>query len=115
MIIGVVAPPHAQPTQVLAAVRSVRPGVRVSLMGGVGMTGGADLAVPYPWLMRSKITIKSQWMYPRAGVPRLIAMVRTGQIDLTQHQVTEFGLADIAGAIADASTTGPFSRTSLRM
>ncbi len=111
-----ILPPYAQPMQVLAAVRAVRPGGRISLMGGVGMAGEGDLALPYPWLMRNNITIKGQWMYPRAVVPRLIAMVRSGQIGLAQYRITEFALADVADAIAHAATTsGPFNRTSLRM
>lgn len=111
-----ILPPYAQPTQVLAAVRAVRPGGRISLMGGVGMAGDGDLALPYPWLMRNNITIRGQWMYPRAAVPRLIEMVRSGQIDLTQYHVTEFALADVGDAIGHAATTsGPFNRTSLKM
>ena len=111
-----ILPPHAQPAQVLAAVRAVRPAGRVSLMGGVGMAGGSDLTLPYPWLMRNNITIRGQWMYPRQAVPRLIAMVRSGRIDLSYYHVTEFALANVADAIVHAATTsGPFNRTALRM
>ncbi|QXQ07365.1 zinc-binding dehydrogenase [Sphingosinicellaceae bacterium] len=111
-----ILPPHAQPTQVLTAVRAVRPGGRISLMGGVGMAGDGDLTLPYPWLMRNNITIRGQWMYPRAAVPRLIAMVRSSQIDLTRYHVAEFALSDVGDAIAHAATTsGPFNRTALRM
>ena len=34
-------------------------------MGGVGMLGGDDLALPYPWPMRNPVTIRCQGMYPR--------------------------------------------------
>ena len=34
-------------------------------MGGVGMVGSDDLALPYPWLMWNNITIKGQRMSPR--------------------------------------------------
>jgi alcohol dehydrogenase len=40
-------------------------------MGGIGMAGqGGELTLPYAWLMRNNITIKGQWMYPRAAIPR---------------------------------------------
>ena len=111
-----ILPPQAQPTQVLAAIRAVRPGGRVSLMGGVGMTGGGDLTLPYPWLMRNNVTIRGQWMYPREAVPRLIALVRSGQLALDGYQITEFALAEVADAIAHAArTNGPFDRTVLLM
>ena len=111
-----ILPPHAQPAQVMAAVRAVRPGGRISLMGGVGMAGGGDLALPYPWLMRNNITVRGQWMYPREAIPRLIAMVRSGQIDLSRYHVTEFALANVADAIVHAATaSGPFNRTALRI
>ena len=110
-----ILPPQAAAAQVLAAVRAVRPGGRISLMGGVGMTGGDDLALPYPWLMRNNITIKGQWLYPRHAIPRLISMVKSGLLDLTQHQVVEFALADINEAITHAAaTSGLFSSTALR-
>ena len=111
-----ILPPQAQPTQVLAAIRAVRPGGRVSLMGGVGMTGGGDLTLPYPWLMRNNVTVRGQWMYPREAVPRVIALVRSGQLALDGYQITEFALAEVADAIAHAArTNGPFDRTVLLM
>ena len=110
-----ILPPQANAGQVLAAVRAVRPGGRISLMGGVGMTGGSDLALPYPWLMRNNITIKGQWMYPRAAISPLIAMVKNGMLDLTRYQVVEFALADVSEAIVHAAaSSGPFTRTALR-
>ena len=62
-------PPFAGTRPVRAAAMTVRESGRVVLMGGVGMLGGGDLALPYPWIMRNNITIRGQWMYPRqAGV-----------------------------------------------
>ena len=43
-----ILPPSATTTPVRAAAMTVRQGGRVVLMGGVGMLGGADLALPYP-------------------------------------------------------------------
>ncbi len=115
-----IMPPQATVAQVVAAVNAVRPGGRVSLMGGVGMSGGGmagggDLTLPYPWLRRNNITIKGQWMYPRDAAAKLIALVRHGVLDLAHYQVTEFPLAAIADAVAHAAATrGPFERTALR-
>lgn len=112
-----ILPPQASVAQVLAAVRAVRPGGRVSLMGGVGMAGGGDLVLPYAWLMRNNITIKGQWMYPRDAIARLIALVQSGVLDLSHYVVTEFPLVALAEAIAHAAETngGPFTRTALRL
>lgn len=110
-----ILPPQASVAQVLAAVRAVRPGGRVSLMGGVGMAGGGELMLPYGWLMRNNITIRGQWMYPREAIARLVAMAKNGLLDLGRYEVAEFPLASIAEAIAHAaSTSGPFSKTAIR-
>lgn len=111
-----ILPPQAEAAQVMLAVRAVRPGGRVVLMGGVGMAGGGDLTLPYPWLMRNNVTIKGQWMYPRDAISRLIAMVQSDLLDLTRYHVTEFALVQVADAIAHAAaTSGPFNRTALRL
>ena len=111
-----ILPPQATVAQVMAAIKAVRPGGRVSLMGGIGMTDqGGELNLPYAWLMRNNITIKGQWMYPREAIPRLIAMVSNGLIELNLYDVTEFELASIDDAIAHAAnTSGPFNKTVLR-
>ncbi len=71
--------------------------------------------LPYPWLMRNNITIRGQWMYPRAAVARMIGMVRAGLVDLRHYDVTEFALDDANTAIAHAAeTAGPFAATVLR-
>ncbi len=53
-------PPSAGTTPVRAAAMTVRECGRVVLMGGVGMLGGDDLGLPYPWIMRNNITIRGQ-------------------------------------------------------
>ncbi len=111
-----ILPPAASIAQVLSAVKAVRPGGRVSLMGGVGMTEGSELSLPYPWLMRNKITIKGQWLYPREAIPRLIALAQNGILDLSRYDVVEFPLTEIQAALAHASSTvGPFTKTVLRI
>lgn len=51
-------PPAAGTAPVRAAAMTVREYGRVVLMGGVGMLGGDDLALPYPWLMRNSVTVR---------------------------------------------------------
>lgn len=86
-------------------------------MGGVGMGGqDGDLGLPYAWLMRNNITIRGQWMYPRSAVAKLIAMIKSGQLDLGYYGAVEFPLDAISEAIAHAANTqGSFNKTVLRL
>ena len=107
-----ILPPQARPGQAMAAIRTVRQQGRVSLMGGVGMLGSGELALPYHWIMRNNVTIRGQWMYPRQAVPRMIAMVKAGLIDLSRTTVTTFPLVEINAAVEHAAANaGPFSMT----
>lgn len=56
-------PPSADASVAWKPIMTVRPYGRAVLMGGVGMLGGNDLALPYPWIIRNLITVKGQWMY----------------------------------------------------
>jgi alcohol dehydrogenase len=108
-------PREASASQVLAAVLAVRPGGRVVLMGGVGRAGGADLALPYPWLMRNDITVRGKYMYQREAAAQMVRLVRAGLIDLAQFDLTEFGLDDVNDAVAHAAANaGPLRHTVLR-
>ncbi|MGD0192035.1 MAG: medium chain dehydrogenase/reductase family protein [Rhizomicrobium sp.] len=108
-------PREATPSQVRAAALAVRPGGRVVLMGGVGRQAGADLELPYPWLMRNDITVRGKYMYPRDAIGRMVRLVRSGLIDLAQFDLTEFALDDVNDAIAHAAATaGPLKLTVLR-
>jgi alcohol dehydrogenase len=107
-----ILPPVAKQTQVRAAALTVRPNGRISLMGGVGMQGGDDLSLPYAWLMRNNITVRGQWMYPREAVVRMIAMIKTGLIDLQLSEITTFPLAEVNTAVEHAAANaGPFQMT----
>jgi len=101
-----IMPPSVGASVVRAALMTVRPYGRVVLMGGVGMLGGDDLALPYPWIMRNCITIHGQWMYPQAAGPRLSALARSGLLDFGQYEVTEFSLDDANEAVAHAAANG---------
>jgi alcohol dehydrogenase len=75
-------------------------------MGGVGMLGGEELSLPYPWIMRNNITIKGQWMYPREANLQLIRMIQAGLVDLNQFELKEFSLAEVNSAIQHAAESG---------
>jgi alcohol dehydrogenase len=107
-------PPAAPATAVQAAAMSVREYGRVVLMGGVGMLGGDDIALPYPWLMLNSVSIRGQWMYPRTAIPQMIRLIRSGVLDLGQERVSTFSLDEANEAVAHAAAhPGPFDRTVL--
>ncbi len=108
-------PPSVAASVARTAIMAVRPYGRVVLMGGVGMLGGEDLALPYPWIMRNLITVKGQWMYSREAVAGMVGLVRAGLLDLGQFAVTEFALNDANEAVAHAAANaGPFRLTVLK-
>lgn len=108
-------PPSASTAPVRAAAMTVREHGRIVLMGGVGMLGGDDLALPYPWIMRNNITVRGQWMYPREAVVRMIGMIRAGLLKLEDYAVTEFALDEVNAAIEHAAVhAGMFHSTVLR-
>ena len=106
-------PPGAGPTPVRTAAMTVREFGRVVLMGGVGMQGGEDLHLPYPWLMRNSITVRGRWMYPAEAVARLIALVRCRPAwDLSRVRRCGIRALDEANeAVAHAAAEGGAFRT----
>ncbi|WP_167409489.1 alcohol dehydrogenase catalytic domain-containing protein [Streptomyces africanus] len=107
-------PPSAPSSAARTAAMTVREYGRVVLMGGVGMLGGDDLALPYPWIMRNSITVRGQWMYPRTANVGIIRLLASGTLDLTTERVRSFGLNAVNEAVTyAASHGGPFDRTTL--
>jgi alcohol dehydrogenase len=105
-------PPSAGAKVARTAIMTVRESGRVVLMGGVGMLGGDDLALPYPWIMRNNITLRGQWMLPARANVGMVKMVRGGLVDLEQFAVTRFALDDANRAVAHAASDGsPFRMT----
>ena len=104
-----IMPPSVDARVVRTAAMTVREFGRVALMGGVGMLGGDDLALPYPWLMRNGITVRGQWMYPASANVGMVRLIRSGLIDLSHWQVETFGLDQANAAVeAAARIGGPF-------
>ena len=107
-------PPSVGASVARTAIMTVRPYGRAVLMGGIGMLGGEDLALPYPWIMRNLVTLKGQWMYPREAVAGMVGLVRAGLLDLSHFAVTEFALGDANEAVTHAAANaGPFRLTVL--
>jgi alcohol dehydrogenase len=105
-------PPAATALQVRAALMTVRPYGRVVLMGGVGMAGGAGLELDYSWMMRNCITIIGKWMYPPDATPRMVALIRSGLVNLDDCDIKTFSLDDVNDAVAYAAkNSGPFRMT----
>jgi alcohol dehydrogenase len=107
-------PPAAPSSAARAAAMTVREYGRVVLMGGVGMLGGEDLALPYPWLMRNSVTVRGQWMYPRSANVGMIRLIASGVLDLELEQIRTFRLDAVNDAVDYAAAHGgPFDRTVL--
>jgi alcohol dehydrogenase len=110
-----ILPPSVEARVVRAAVMSVRPHGRVVLMGGVGMLGGDDLALPYPWIMRNDVTLRGKWMYPPDAVGRMVGLVRGGLLRLEEYAATAFSVHEANEAVVHAAGNGgPFRLTVLR-
>ncbi|UFH51199.1 MDR/zinc-dependent alcohol dehydrogenase-like family protein [Pseudomonas sp. KNUC1026] len=110
-----ILPPSVSARTVRTAAMTVRPYGRVVLMGGVGMLGADDLALPYPWLMRNNITLMGQWMYPRTAVSTLVGLIRAKLLPLNHFDVTAHPLAAVNEAVAQAARdAGAFRMTVLR-
>ncbi|MFB7496683.1 hypothetical protein ACFC09_18690 [Streptomyces sp. NPDC056161] len=87
---------------------------RVVLMGGVGMRGGDDLALPYPWIVRNSLSVRGQWLYPRTAKVGMIRIIASGALDLGPEQARTFPLDAInTAAEHTAAHPGPFDRTVL--
>ncbi|MEV6113852.1 alcohol dehydrogenase catalytic domain-containing protein [Streptomyces sp. NPDC052109] len=107
-------PPSAPSTVSRTAAMTVREYGRVVLMGGVGMLGGADFALPYPWIMRNSVTVQGQWMYPRPANTAMIRLIASGALDLAPERIRTFPLDAVNDAVAYACEHGgPFDRTVL--
>lgn len=107
-------PPSAPSSVTRTAALTVREFGRVVLMGGVGMLGGADLALPYPWLMRNSVTVRGRWSCPRTANVGLIRLIASGTLDLSPDRIRTFPLDAVNEAVAYAAAHGgPFDRTVL--
>ena len=106
-----ILPPGAGPASTRAAAFALREFGRLALMGGQQ----DDIALPYGWLMRNSVTIRGQWMYPRAANSSLIALARAGLVDLGAFEIATFPLDRIEDALDHAAANaGAFKTTALQ-
>ncbi|WNM29656.1 alcohol dehydrogenase catalytic domain-containing protein [Streptomyces sp. Li-HN-5-11] len=107
-------PPAAPSSVARTAAMTVRQYGRVVLMGGVGMLGGTDFALPYPWIMRNSVTVRGQWMYPRPANVGMIRLIASRALDLDPERLRTFPLDAVNDAVEYAAAHGgPFDRTVL--
>ncbi|WP_137927981.1 zinc-binding dehydrogenase [Cupriavidus sp. 2SB] len=92
------------PNITMAALRSLRKGGRLVLMGSMTV----PLPVPYTELMLNGWEILGQFMYPRDAYGRLFDLVRAGLLDMTPIRPIVFPLAALPEAMDAAATSSNF-------
>ncbi len=90
------------PNATLAALRSLRRGGRLVLMGS--MT--APLSLDYGEVMLNDWEIIGQFMYPAGAYRRLVGLLRSGLLDIAPIRPRCFPLADLPAAMAAAAQAG---------
>jgi hypothetical protein len=97
-----------------ALLRGITHGGRKRKTSRHGMLDGAELALPYPWIMRNSVTVRGQWMYLRTANVGMIRLIASGALDLTAERITTFDLDQVNEAVTYAAAHGdPFDRTVL--
>jgi alcohol dehydrogenase len=90
------------PNATLAALKSLRRGGRLVLMGSMGV----PLPISYLDVMLNNLEILGQFMYPRDAFMRLIDLARAGLLDLRAIRVRSFPLGALPAAMEPAATAG---------
>jgi len=88
------------PRSTLAALRGLRRGGRLVLMGSMTV----DLPVPYTALMLNNWEIIGQFMYPAAAYRRLLDLLRSGLLDISPLRPRVYPLAELPQAMEAAAT-----------
>jgi alcohol dehydrogenase len=92
------------PNMTLAALRSLVPGGRLVLMGSMAV----PLPLPYTEVMMNSWEILGQFMYPRVAYRRLLALIGTGELDMSVIRPVTFALHALPDAIERAAAAGNF-------
>ena len=87
------------PTTVLDALRSVRRGGTVVIVGGLT----TDISVRYGWLMGRSVTLRGSLWFPRKAAAEMLVMIARGTLDLSSIEARTYRLVDINEAIAAAA------------
>ena len=91
----------------LAGLKSLRRWGRLVLMGSMAV----PLPLTYAEVMRNNLEIIGHFMYPANIFLKLLALIRSGLLDLRAIQMYRFGLADLPEAMDAAETAGGLSCT----
>jgi len=91
----------------LAGLKSLRRWGRLVLMGSMSV----PLPLTYAEVMRSNLEIIGHFMYPANTFLKLLALIRSGLLDLSAIQIQKFGLADLPAAMDAAEKAGGLSCT----
>ena len=90
------------PNATLAALRGLRRGGRLVLMGSMA----TPLPLDYGTVMINNLEIIGQFMYPGDAYRRLLELVRTGLLDLRAIAPRVFPLAELPAALDAAAVAG---------
>jgi alcohol dehydrogenase len=95
---------------VLAAIRSLKKGGRVTLMGALEQV----IQIPYVEIMVRELTLRGNFMYPLTAAGDIAKMIASGMIDLDPIQATSYPLEEAGAAIESATTKKGLAFTVLR-
>ncbi len=87
------------PNATLAALRALRRGGRLALMGSLGV----PLPIPYLEVMLNNLEIVGQFMYPRDVFRRLGELTRSGLLDIGAIRTRSFPLEALPAAMEAAA------------
>ncbi len=87
------------PNATLAALRALRRGGRLALMGSMGV----PLPIPYLDVMLNNLEIVGQFMYPRDVFARLGELARSGLLDVNAIRTRAFPLEALPAAMEAAA------------
>jgi alcohol dehydrogenase len=83
----------------LAALRALRRGGRLSLMGSMSV----PLPLPYGEVLINDWAIQGRFMYPRETITRLLRLVRSGTLALDAVDISTFALGALPAAMQAAA------------
>jgi alcohol dehydrogenase len=90
------------PSSTLAALKALRRGGRLVLMGGMS----ADLPLPYLEVMLNSLEIIGNFMHAPDAYRKVFALVRAGRLDLSAITPQIFPLAELPRAMEAAAAAG---------
>jgi alcohol dehydrogenase len=99
------------PNSTLAALKSLRRGGRLVLMGSMTV----PLPLPYAEMLANDWEVIGNFMYRPDAFQTLVALVRSGQLDLGLVRVSTFGLRELPEALERAANMRGLDCTVINM